>query len=593
MFKILLWSIWREPIFFLMVLLLILPRTLAFPFIKPSFWFEDWSQFPTFRFISIGVLFSYLLTTLVAKTNSFILKMLIYLILYVLFILNIFLAFNFNATISPNTLLLVFETTPTESYDFLSTYSLSLPSILAYLITISMIVINILLERYSENIINWVSVSKYVHKFKSCFKIVLLLLLICGLFSFRLYPQLLFIDTVEKMDKWNPRGLSSMDFITGFVYSCYDLNLTSKVLARAVEVTIQATKEKQELLNPDDSCSIILVIGESYIKNHSSLYGYRLKTNPRLEREKNAKRLFVFKDVVSPSASTSASIRNILSCNSVGEGEQWYDYPYFPTILKNAGYDVYFWDNQYHPTSNAGFDFSLNSYLHNSQISSITYNSWHEQISRLDGDIVNDYKKYRKEHPIGKKNFIMFHLQGMHFKQEARYPQSIEFLKFKSADIDRKETWMTEEKKIAIAHYDNCTFYNDSIISSIISIFRNELAVLVYFSDHGEHIYDIGDYYGRGLDIETHGNEYARYLFEIPFVIWCSEKYIHRYPEIYRKLENASGKPMMTDNICNFLITMGGVRTRYYKESRDILSDKYKCPPRIINNSIDYDKDLK
>ena len=580
-----------------MVLLLLLPRTLAFPFIKPSFWFEDWSQFPTLRFISIGILFSYLLTTLVAKAHSFLLKILIYFVLYVLFFLNIFLAFNFNATISPNTLLLALETTPAESYDFLSTYSLSLPSIFAYLVTFSTIVITILLETKSERIIRWVSNStkcnKYRHKLKCCLEIIFLLLLLCGLFSFRLYPQLLFIDTVEQMDRWNPKGLSSMDFITGLVYSCYDLNLTSKVLSRAVEVTIQATKEKPDLLNPEDSCSIILVIGESFIKKHSSLYGYRLKTNPKLEREEDAKRLFVFKDVVSPSASTSASIRNILSCNSIGDGEQWYDFPYFPTIFKNAGYDVYFWDNQYHPTSNAGFDFSLNSYLHNSQISSITYNSWHGQISRQDGDIVNDYKKYRKEHPIGRKNFIIFHLQGMHFKQETRYPQSIDFLKFKSADIDRKETWMTEEKKIAIAHYDNCTFYNDSVISSIISIFRNEPAVLVYFSDHGEHIYDVGDYYGRGLNIGTQNKAYACHLFEIPFVVWCSEKYIHRYPEMCRRLKDASKKPMMTDNICSFLMTLGGVKTRYYNESRDILSEMYKCPPRIINNSIDYDKELK
>ena len=140
---------------------------------------------------------------------------------------------------------------------------------------------------------------------------------------------------------------------------------------------------------------------------------------------------------------------------------------------------------------------------------------------------------------------------------------------------------MTDEKKQEIVHYDNCTLYNDSVIAQIISIFRDQSSVLVYLSDHGENVYDIGDCVGRLSDIP--------YFYEIPFMIWCSDKYKKQHGDIVESIQKSIDKPLMSDNLCHLLMRLGGVKSVYYHENRDVLSPQYQCPPRIITENQNYD----
>lgn len=51
-------------------------------------------------------------------------------------------------------------------------------------------------------------------------------------------------------------------------------------------------------------------------------------------------------------------------------------------------------------------------------------------------------------------------------------------------------------------------------------------------------------------------------------------------------------KPLMLDNLCHLLFHLGGVKTCYYIPERDVLSEKYNCPARLINGKTDYDEVL-
>ena len=84
-----------------------------------------------------------------------------------------------------------------------------------------------------------------------------------------------------------------------------------------------------------------------------------LNTNPKLSEEKKNGRLYAFTKVFSPYNLTSKAIKNMLSTNCIGNGENWADYPFFPSIFYRAGYNVDFWDNQYDPLSQNSYDFSL------------------------------------------------------------------------------------------------------------------------------------------------------------------------------------------------------------------------------------------
>ena len=144
---------------------------------------------------------------------------------------------------------------------------------------------------------------------------------------------------------------------------------------------------------------------------------------------------------------------------------------------------------------------------------------------------------------------------------------------------------MTADKKQVIAHYDNCTLYNDYVLDRIISIFRDRCSVLVYLSDHGEDVYDTGDNLGRRVD--------SRQSYEIPFMVWCSDKYAAKHPANIKQLQSATARPAMLDNVCQLLFHLSGLQTPFYHQQRDILSPDYACPKRLINKNIDCDSLLR
>ena len=460
----------EEFVFFVFLIVLLSPRTFYFLFTKPDKWI-DFTYFPTLRFISLIFFLAWLFAWVVLLAKSKMVKKGIYIILYFLFFINLFLALNFKAAISPMTMMLLFESNIGEAEDFVATYIFTIPTFITFISVFLLMIINIILEKKKKDILKH-KIAHLLIKCKVCL-FVLLLLIVGGIYNIKLYPQLFACNTVEEMDAWNPGGKSSMDNITNLLFSCYDLYLMGNVLGDAVNSTLKLKNENISCVLKD-SLNIILVIGESFIKNHSSLYGYELQTNPLLKKEKDAGRLIVFSDVVSPTIYTSSSIRNMLSCNSIGDGEKWHEYPFWPAIFKKAGYRVYFWDNQYLPLSNASFDFSLNSYLYHDKIKKLSYDAIQGQLSKIDSDLIGNFKAYREsKNGLGCYTLVLFHLQGQHFDVKARYPHTASFQRFAANDIKKEASWINNAKKVEIANYDNCTLFNDYVVNSIISLFQN------------------------------------------------------------------------------------------------------------------------
>ena len=86
-------------------------------------------------------------------------------------------------------------------------------------------------------------------------------------------------------------------------------------------------------------------------------------------------------------------MKNMLSCNSIADSENWYDFPYFPTLFKKAGFDVYFWDNQFDMDLGIIWEYALNSYIHNDSISDITYTQKNQGTFKYDGQLFDNFKQ--------------------------------------------------------------------------------------------------------------------------------------------------------------------------------------------------------
>jgi heptose-I-phosphate ethanolaminephosphotransferase len=109
----------------------------------------------------------------------------------------------------------------------------------------------------------------------------------------------------------------------------------------------------------------------------------------------------------------------------------------------------------------------------------------------------------------------------------------------------------------------------------------------VYLSDHGEEVYDWRDQCAR--DHGPLSSNKLKYQYDIPFMVWCSDQFKHKHPEVVSRIRQAVNRPFMIDNLCHLLFTVGGINTVYYRDSLDLFSPRYNCKQRRVNNQ-DYDE---
>ena len=527
--------------------------------------------------IATVTIYTYFATTIVYYTKSKVIKCVFYALVLALFIIDIFLFLQFKSRISPNIILLIAETTVQESMEFIHTYLLSLKTLLIVILTIVFIGIIYFLEK-NKRLFNMIAQNRII-------KILLFCFLLMGVYSTTmLYYRLLKCQNMIEVDLWMKKyEMRAMDNFSNLTYSLYDISLMNKELSKAL---LNAEKNIDGTAIESDSLKIIFVIGESHNKWHNELYGYPYHTNPKLIEERDSGRLFIFQDAISPYNLTSSVLRSIFSTNCIGEKEYWSDYAFFPAIFHHAGYDVDFWDNQYDPKSRNSFDFSLNSYLHNPTIEKIAFTHKNTEIFEFDGELVSDYYSYISQKK--KPTLTIFHLIGQHFSYYSRYPHNGKFNYFSLDSIKRKDPYITTEMLHIIVDYDNATRYNDFVLYSIIEKNKMNNCALVYISDHSEEIYDYQPRFGRSLEKQVSALE-LHYQFEVPFYVWCSERYQELHPDIIEGLKSSVGKPFSSDNICHLLFHLAGIKTSYYIPSRDLINPTYQCSKRLVNDLVDYD----
>lgn len=525
-------------------------------------------------------LHAYIAVSIIHWSRSKIVKLLTCLFMFILFLINASLEVNFDLNISPSMLTLLAETTPQESSEFINSLW-SIPTI--WIVpTLALIIAIFLLwtERFRLNVAEWLRRGKlYVS-----IQIISAIMLFCGFLSSWCYVTLFQCKTPDEVSAWNTHMRYPSDALTRTIIAFYDTYLSKEEIKGAIHVAENTLPSVYDG-DPEDSLCVVLVIGESYIKNHSSLYGYSNKTSPFMEQEQEKGSLFVFNDVVAPYNLTTNVMRNLISCNSLSEGQRWNDFPPLTAVFKKAGYWVSMYDNQKTFSLTATFTFALNTYLYTPRMAAACYDELNDTTFAYDGQMVEYYKDNIVR--SRKLSLTIFHLMGQHTTFSMRYPP--EFNYFSADSIERYEAWMTKEKREQIAQYDNATLYNDYTLKQIISCFANKTAVLLFLSDHGEEVYDYRNSTGRfgGDDLR----QLLRYQYSVPFFVWCSSKYVRRFPHEISLLRQSLNRPFMTDNTCQILFHLGGLRqSPYYKSKNDLLDYNYKCGRRIVNDQYNYDE---
>ena len=294
-----------------------------------------------------------------------------------------------------------------------------------------------------------------------------------------------------------------------------------------------------EFLEP--TATIVVIIGESLNKNHCSLYGYCRPTTPRLDKRDD---IIVYQNVVSPDYMTQVVLQQVLTFASSKNPEARWNTPTLPELLNTAGWHTYWFDpyEGEHNTANSiatGFA-SIAKLCTNYHLGEKNEQYDEANLDHLD-KILQDSTSKRK--------VIFLHLIGNHFPYIQRYPVTFNY--FSNEDICSPFVeQLSSNQKEVINAYDNAVRYNDWFVDSVLNrlCLLKESATMIYFSDHGEEVYDYDFYAGRSF------NHITPSLYEIPCIFWQNEQYSKNH-SLY--INNES--PYCTDDMIHTLLDLCAV----------------------------------
>lgn len=389
-------------------------------------------------------------------------------------------------------------------------------------------------------------------------------------------------ETLQEVTNWYATGEQENPMLINGNYILYGNPVTkcayiAKIFRLESDDMDDWTKLQEKLWDEDicktDSTTadmdIVLIIGESFIRAHSSLYGYNMETNPRLQKEAEAGNLAIFKEVISPANFTTISLRNTLNLNDISSGEKWSESPYLPLLMKKGGWNVYHYDNQ---TADRNSDVGISRMFYSDLIYDHVLDGKSDRTFHYDGQFIEYADNELKNMEKPGKSFVIYHLLGQHFDCKDRYEGSGHF---HASDIKTEKPWISDKERQAIADYNNATRYNDSIIGRIIDSFRDRDAAVIYFSDHGEDSPELAPVKARNVQ-QPDDPEWLDRQFHIPFMVWMSPAFIENHPEKVQAILNATDRPWSTDNLGQMVLGLTGIKTSYYRKDRDVLSDSFE-----------------
>ena len=309
--------------------------------------------------------------------------------------------------------------------------------------------------------------------------------------------------------------------------------------------------------NPSVICAgervgnIVLIIGESFAKSHSSLYGYDKSTNPLLGKRREKGLLYVYDNVKSACITTIPAIKSLITSytKEMGDSIKWYECLTLLEVMQNAGYETFWISNQaktgFHENETGRFADLCDNQMFVNDNATDTLKYVDEALLPLLLNAVND---------DGCNRFFVLHMMGSHANYSSRYPA--DFAVFDAYDYSESHSRLSAYNRSVVAEYDNSILYNDSIVCEILNEFEDDDAVVVYLSDHGEDIFITSDnYFGHGIP------QTQEVCYDIPFMVYTSELFREKHPELQRRIENSVNRPYRTDSIMYTIMDIAGVET--------------------------------
>lgn len=291
----------------------------------------------------------------------------------------------------------------------------------------------------------------------------------------------------------------------------------------------------------------VIVVGESGNRLHWSLYGYPRATTPRLDGLRGE--LHVFTDVISSYSYTLGSFRAMLTVGAE-------TVPIFP-VFSQAGYSTHWLSAQYNQGVN---DLEIVALVRSNEENVFLNGAYDENLVPLMAQAA----------ALPGPQMIFLNLFGSHVRYEDRYPSS-----FAAFDGDGF-------KEKLRATYDNSVRYTDHVLAEMIEALRkrHESCCLVYFSDHGEDVFDSrpDKYLFRDESLATDP------MYEVPFLVWFSPEYIHDNPDFVRSVAAATSRKFQSRALFHSLLSLTRMTQKLYDPRADLFSPDFVEKERRVGS---------
>jgi heptose-I-phosphate ethanolaminephosphotransferase len=332
----------------------------------------------------------------------------------------------------------------------------------------------------------------------------------------------------------------------------------------------------------------VVVIGESASRHHFSVYGYPRVTDPYMSRLAATDEAVAFNNVSATSIGTRDSLMRALTfmSQSVGLADMKFS---VVDILNAAGFRTWWLSNNSGMSKgdllralSANADtkrfitaakIDLNMMRAGAGDAKSRANIRKDEMPlSFDGELLKWYEEaLRSEEP---RKAIFVHLKGSHVKYWYRYPDSFEH--FLGEDGIRMKESMSGEKITMVNDYDNSIRYTDYILREMTEGLRRAggSAWLLYFSDHGEEVYDFEMRFGRNPSI------ISKYVLDVPAVLWMSDEY--RKNRDAAAFEGYADRPYELDGMIHTIIDLAGISAHLLDKTKSLVSEFYEMPARIL-----------
>ncbi len=356
----------------------------------------------------------------------------------------------------------------------------------------------------------------------------------------------------------------------------------SRVLYWRENIIFQQEKEFRKSLKMDVQCALpdsinhtfVVLLGESASACHMSLYGYFRETTPLMDAQKDE--LEVYTDVVTPDTHTFGVMQKVLTFGNHEHPEYFRQKPSMVEMLKSAGFETYWISNKAFLTKWGG------SYGIIAEEADHLYDL--SALQQKDEIVIPSLQKALAD-TIQKNKIIFIHVMGNHHAYNCRYPQQYSYFDHKTRNDLPDLGFRTGHMKQVIDEYDNSIRYGDYVYSQVLEELKkqNTSSFLLFFSDHGDEVYDYRDAAGHFMS-----NVYPSQC-KIPFVLWRSDT----YKEIMPNLAIDTSRAYSIENVIYSLSTLCDLKYADNEQELSIFSPEYKTPAKRLVGKENYEDILK